>query len=226
MEFMGSGAVREGSVGRLVKHRSLTQPGLFLARQLSAGPCLWSRQVTALRYCWGLLLPPISAVPLSGHPPGRGCVDFQLNQELCSNLLHVGQWEVGASRQEAIGLCWSASHCSREKNKKKSSKAPKLFGLLQDMAFSLLQMLWSPPFKAWNSSCLKSRRGWDEGIHSSDPMMYLNLKEKEEKTEINPNLYCFYLVAGLTEHLQVVAFSVCGSMHIYSESTETLTTNP
>lgn len=51
-------------------------------------------------------------------------------------------------------------------------------------------------------------------------MMYLNLKEKGEEAEINPNLYCCYLVAGLTEHLHVAIFSVCGSMHIYSESAE------
>lgn len=31
---------REGNVGMLVKHKSLTQPRLFLARQLSAGPAL------------------------------------------------------------------------------------------------------------------------------------------------------------------------------------------
>lgn len=97
------------------------------------------------------------------------------------------------------------------------------------MAFSLLQMLWSPPFTAWNRSFLESSRGWREDVRSTDPMMHLNLKGNGDKAEINLNPCCIYLTAGLTEHLHVAAFSVCGSMHIYSESTETpsvLSTNP
>lgn len=185
----------EGSVGVLVKHRSLAQPGLLLAGQLSAGPSPCYKAG-----CWPEVLlratvPPISACnPVRSPPPGGGCMDFPLDHELCSNLLHVGQWEVGPSRQEAIGLSWSASHCSHGKHKKQSSEVPTL--------------------KAWNSSCLKPSRGWHEGIHCTDPMIYLDLTEKGEKAEINSNLYCFYLDAGLTEHFHVVAFLVWIHAHL------------
>lgn len=53
-----------------------------------------------------------------------------------------------------------------------------------------------------------------------------NLMKKGEKAEINPTLR---LDAGLTEHLHIAAFSVCGSTHVYSETTETpsvLSTKP
>lgn len=72
MTCAGSGAVREGSVGMLVKHRSLAQPGLLLAGQLSAAPSPCYKAGQWPEVLLRATAPPISACnPVRSPPQGE-----------------------------------------------------------------------------------------------------------------------------------------------------------